>query len=635
MKNRILPILLLIPYFAFAQTAEERVKIASYSNKEGNARLAVELKQDEEQRQNRLAAYFSAHPEAKKIIKKDETGTVEIMDVLPNGELILARTDNAGSALTARVNSLYGGGALNINIQGQNMIAGVWDEGSARDTHQEFMVDGTSKIAIWDGSASSNHATHVAGTIAAQGILPAARGIAFNASINSYRWDNDLAEMLAEAQQGLLVSNHSYGIGALGSQWFYGAYDSRARQIDEITYANPFYLPVISAGNDRNGIEPPASTQIAAKSGYDLIFGHANAKNAITVAAVGEVADYVDESSVIMSSFSSWGPSDDGRIKPEISMKGVGVRSAVNTSDTATGIMNGTSMASPGVTGVVTLLQQYHHQLYNNYMRSATVKGLILHTADETGYDIGPDYAFGWGLINADKSAKLIRDKNLTTNRSVIEDLTLAQGATYSKGITANGSGKLQVSISWTDPASPSFNNGVTDPTIKYLINDLDVKVTSSTGTVFYPWKLQGMGNTAGPPSNNSTNDVDNFERIDIPNPTGSYTVTVSHKGNLTNGSQNYSLIISSPNLATLASDEVSVLNSDVRIYPNPASDFVFIKNFVKGSKVSILDMSGRILEQKVLTENFLSVKHLIPGNYLILYVGKDGNQISEKLLKN
>src|SRR5690606_21011992 len=140
-----------------------------------------------------------------------------------------------------------------------------------------------------------------------------------------------------------------------------------------------------------------------------------------------------------------------------------------------------------------TLLQQYHNQLYASYIISATTKGLILHTADEAVDFTVPDYQFGWGLINAESAAKVIKDKNLPTNRSVIEELSLRNGTTYTKTITATGSEPLKVSISWTDPAFSGHNTGVVDPSTKYLVNDLDVKVTNAAGTVYYPWKLQGM----------------------------------------------------------------------------------------------------------------------------------------------
>ncbi len=636
MKNKALyTLLLMVPLFSFSQTKEERAKIASFSNKEANAVLGKQLAEEEIARKARVETYLTNNPDIKRVFFDSKMNKTEIMDVLPNGEIIYAKSYNAGAATTARANKLYNGGALGLNIQGQNMIAAVWDGGSARNSHQEFMVNSLSKITIMDGGTEDDHATHVAGTIAAQGIVSNARGVAFNSSINSYDWTNDLSEMLTAAAGGLLVSNHSYGIGSLGSLWFYGAYDSRARQIDNITFNNPFYLPIVSAGNDRGETTAPGSTQNAAKAGYDLIFGHGNAKNVLTVAAVGQVLEYTGPASVPMSSFSSWGPSDDGRIKPEISMKGVNVRSTLDTNDTAYGFMSGTSMASPGVTGVVTLLQQYHNQLYSSYMKSATTKGLILHTADEAGDFVGPDYQFGWGLINAENAAKVIRDKNLPTNRSVIEELSLANGATYTKTISATGTEPLKVSISWTDPASPSNNNGVVDPSTKYLVNDLDVRVTDATGTIYYPWKLQGMAAYYDSPTNTSTNDVDNFERVDINNPSGQYTITITHKGTLA-APQNFTLIASSSNLATLSVDDDLNIMNPIQFYPNPAKNILYIKNGESvEATVSILDMAGRLVSKQTTKNGQISISELANGNYMLIYVDKKGREISHRFIKS
>ncbi|WP_299177930.1 S8 family serine peptidase [uncultured Chryseobacterium sp.] len=587
--------------------------------------------------QIRIQNYLQLHPEVSKVsyIGKDNGIMVELMDINPNGELIYAKTHNQGAATTARTNTLYSGGSLGINIQGQNMIAGEWDGGSARFTHQEFLVNGFSKINVLDGSPSANHATHVAGTIAAQGINPLVRGVAFNSSINSYDWNSDLAEMQTQAEGGLLTSNHSYGIGVLSAQWFYGAYDNRARQIDVMCYNNPFYLPVFSAGNDRNETTPPGSTQISIKGGYDMIFGHGNAKNIITVAAIKEVTSYTGPSSVQMSSFSSWGPTDDGRIKPDISMKGVSVRSTLNTSDTAIGNMDGTSMASPGITGVVLLLQQYHNQLYTAYMKAATAKGLILHTADEAGADIGPDYSFGWGLVNAQKAAIAIRDKNaIFGTKSIIEELTLTNGGTYTKTVTASGSAPLKVSISWTDPASPNSNNGTNDPSTVYLVNDLDVKVVQND-TTFYPWKLQGMASPFSPATNNSTNDVDNFERVDVDNPIGTYTIIVTHKGTLTGGSQNFTLIATADSLGTLGVNETNTKTTTVSIYPNPAKDFLNIQdNDIKGVSIKIFDMTGRLVLNTDPKDSKIDISKLTRGNYVGTYRNTKGELKSFKFIK-
>jgi len=626
---------LLLPIMFNAQSIKDKEKIASYSNKEGNFSLLKKLRIEDSERQQRLENFLNENPSYPRVTTFGSIGRQELLDVLPNGEKIFARTDNSGAAITARANKLYNNGSLGLNIQGQNMTAYVWDGGNARDTHQEFMVGGVSKITLADGNNYQDHPTHVAGTIAAQGISALVRGVAFNSSVISYDWTSDLSEMTAAAGNGALVSNHSYGIGSLGSLWFYGAYDSRARTIDNICYNNPYYLPVISAGNDRNETTAPGSTQIANKGGYDMIFGHGNAKNIITVAAVNQVTNYVDTSSVTMSSFSSWGPSDDGRIKPEISMKGVNVRSTLSTSDTATGLESGTSMASPGITGVVLLLQQYYNQLNNNFMKAATVKGLILHTADEAGNSEGPDYEFGWGLVNAEKAAITIRDKNSSTSlKSVIDELSLVNGATYTKTITASGSSPLKISISWTDPQGVTANSGTIDPSTKYLVNDLDIKVVKD-GITYYPWKLQGMTATGNAPTNTGTNDVDNFERVDINNPSGTYTITVTHKGTLSGGSQNFSLIATSDNLSTLSTNETIIANDNkVEFYPNPTKDFITINEKDKDILVNIFDVSGKLVLTSKLADSKINVRELVKGNYVANFINKKGEIKAFKFIK-
>ena len=181
------------------QSLENRLKIANYSNTAANAALQKQFITDKIDRNLRLSRYLTKKPGFPKKINLPNHGVRELIDVLPNGELIYAQTDNAGAALTARANKLYNGGTLGLNIQGQNMIAGVWDGGSAKTTHQEFMVGGNSKLTNMDGASNIDHATHVTGTICAQGILSNAKGIAFNASVLNYDWNDDLSEMLSQA----------------------------------------------------------------------------------------------------------------------------------------------------------------------------------------------------------------------------------------------------------------------------------------------------------------------------------------------------------------------------------------------------------------------------------------------------
>jgi hypothetical protein len=291
-------------------------------------------------------------------------------------------------------------------------------------------------------------------------------------------------------------------------------------------------------------------------------------------------------------------------------------------------------MASPGITGVVLLVQQYYNQLYSNYMKAATAKGLLLHTADEAGFFNGPDYEYGWGLVNAEKAAIAIKNKNsTTTSKSIIDELTLANNTTYTKTITASGTSPLKISISWTDPQAPTANSGTNDPSTKYLVNDLDIKVTKD-GVNYYPWKLEGMLAPYSPATNTTTNDVDNFERVDINNPSGTYTITVTHKGTLSGGNQNFTLIATSDSLSNLSTNEAIKTDNKVDFYPNPAKDFIQINEKDKDLLINIYDVSGKLVLTSKLTDNRINISQLTKGNYIANFITKKGEIKSFKFIK-
>ncbi len=468
----------------------------------------------------------------------------ELMRLTPEGEPVYYQTDNFYAAKSINTDKLYNGGGLGLNIQGQNMIVGIWDGGAVRGTHnflngRVIQKDGT----VFNGANDLNrHATHVTGTLIA-GNTTRYRGMAFEATAWASDWFNDDAEMAARASEGLLVSNHSYGMRAFNfygqrliDVYWFGKYSNDARNWDEIMFNAPYYLIVDAAGNDRS-----YSYNGPDKGGYDMLTGNSTNKNGITVAAVARVSSYNGPNSVQMSSFSNWGPTDDGRIKPELSAQGVNVGSCVSDSDIAIDTYSGTSMAAPSVTGSLILLQQLFNETYGNYIRSATLKGLALHTAREAGNHPGPDYAFGWGLMNTAAAAETIVNNGLT---SYIKEITLHQGETYSFTVNADGSQALMASICWTDPAGHVLTGTPTDlldnPT-PALVNDLDIRITKN-GTTYYPWKLNPANYSAAATTGDNT--VDNFEKIQVNNPSGTYTITVSHKADLRYNKQDFSLIV-------------------------------------------------------------------------------------------
>jgi serine protease AprX len=625
MKNYYVLISVFCTSILFSQSKEDLKEVIKNTNVPELMELNKKFQAEYAERQERINDYLLKNPQASRVIK-DEFSKKEIYDVV-NGEVSYYVTSNAGSSATIRTNRLYSGGSLGLNVQGQGMKAFVWDGGGARTTHVEFP---NNKVNIIDGAALDDHATHVTGTIVAQGLTASLKGIAFDASADSYDWNNDYGEMSIEAASGMLVSNHSYWIGQ-NARWNFGAYDSRARSFDQIAFNAPFYLAVTAAGNDRNdSADPLIGPYLNQKFGYNLIRGMQNGKNFLTVGAVSQVSNYTGPDSVVMSPFSSWGPTDDGRIKPEIVAKGVSVRSTLVSSDTASGLKSGTSMASPAVTGAVVLMQQHYHNIFNNYMRAATVKGLLLHTADEAGIYDGPDYEYGWGLLNAEKAANVITGKNVGS--TIIDELTLNNSQTYTRSITVNGTEPLMVSISWTDRPGTA-NNGVEDPTDLNLVNDLDVRVIKTDNTTYFPWTLD-PANTFNAPVRTQDNFRDNFEKVQVDNPGGTYNIVVTHKGTLTGGSQNFSLIVSGPQV--LSTKETAKIDDAISIYPNPVANSLnfAVTNSIVLSDVSIYDVTGKqVISSKDLSSNSIDVSRLQSGVYFAKFASDD-KTVTKKFIK-
>ncbi len=497
----------------------------------------------------------------------------------------IGTTSNLIAAATVGTNQLWAGGDLGLSLDGSSANMGnklaIWDEGRIRESHQEI---GSNRIVNADaGGNISSHSTHVAGTMISKGINPVAKGMSFNAkNLLVYDWNSDVSEMSTASAAGVLISNHSYGATQAGwsqnssqnNRWEFGGewgafedfqfgyYDNRSRDWDNISFLAPYYLIVKSAGNKRNDNGPavgglywrydasgvlidagPRPPGISSNDSYDILPRYATAKNILTVGAVSAIPDgYKNSSQVVMSSFSSWGPTDDGRIKPDVVANGVGVTSVSSTGDNAYLTASGTSMAAPNASGSLLLLQEHYNLTSGgSFMRSATLKGLVIHTTDEAGPTTGPDYMFGWGILNIKKAASLI--SNRTTTSRIIED-SLLQDSTKLFSIVASGTGPLVATLSWTDPAgNVELVNLLNNRTPK-LVNDLDIEINYGT-TVSKPWKLDPVN-----PANAATqgdNIVDNIEKVEIfnPIPGETYTIKIKHKATLRNNKQAFSLIMS------------------------------------------------------------------------------------------
>ncbi len=544
------------------------------------------------QRQGRQKEEAVAWARARGLAVRQELPNGAVMELMSveNNSPRYYITNNLNAAKTVSTDKVWPSGGLGLSLTGSGLTIGEWDGGDVLTTHDEL----TGRVTDGDGTGTRHwHSTHVAGTIMATGVIASAKGMAYQASLKAFEWTSDVTEMRTAANDWLTISNHSYGTIAGwyydGSDWWwygnnnntgidgtedwqFGAYDTESQDWDQAVVDFPYYLIVVSAGNDRDD-DPGAGTTHFVWDGFDWVTstttrdpdgpydsiprGGGTAKNTLTVGAVNDITGgYSDTSDVVMSTFSSWGPMDDGRIKPDIVANGVSLTSAYDDGTAATNLYasaSGTSMAAPSTTGSLALLQQHYQDTHAGAdIKAAALKALVIHTADEAGVNDGPDYQFGWGLLNTASAAQLISDTQ--TNPFTLQDSTILAGGadTISYNISV-GTGPLRVTVVWTDPAGTPLG-AVLNNTTPMLVNDLDLRVTrDSDGTLYYPWKLDVAN-----PSNVATtgdNIVDNVEQVHIASPeSGDYTVTVSHKGTLASA-QDFSIVITVGNYAPTISD--------------------------------------------------------------------------------
>lgn len=577
-SKRLLPILAFtffcsIIVQAQSNTAEAYKDVIANTN--SSELLKLSKKFDQEAKASKAKALKLAKEKGWVIKKEFPNGNaIELQGVDEFGSPIYYQTNNVIAAQSTSTDLVHSGGGLGYNLEGAGMTIGEWDQNRCRISHQEY----TGRAYQADGSTASlsDHSTHVGVTMIGAGINPMAKGMAPQASLAVNSWSNDESEMASQAAGGLLISQHSYGSitgwyidysAVINNAYWYGntnistvedyrfgIYNNHTRDWDMIGYNAPYYLIVKSAGNDRGSFKA-GSHQVMDNgswvnslvsrnkdgntNGYDCLPTAANAKNILTIGAVNDVrGGYTDPSAVTMSTFSSWGPTDDGRIKPDLVGNGVGVFSGTADSDTSYAGYNGTSMSGPNVAGSLLLIQEHHKNLYNKFMKAATLKGLAIHTASETGPAQGPDYMFGWGLLNTAKAVQ-----HITNPYDELLEANLASGGTYRKVFYSDGTQPIRATLSWTDVPGTVAAAALNDHTIK-LVHDLDVRIIDPQGNTFMPYILDPANPSA--PATFGDNIRDNVEHIYLDaSSVGYYTVEITNKGNLTTGSQDFSLITS------------------------------------------------------------------------------------------
>ncbi len=383
---------------------------------------------------------------------------------------------------------------------------------------------------------NQSHGDGVSGIMAGAGNLnPSNRGMAAGSMLYVSNYESnflDTATVTLINSGDVLITNSSYSNGCNDG------YTTIAKTVDTQVYNLPHLQHTFSAGNS-NG----SNCGYGAGSQWgNITGGHKQGKNVITTANV-----YFDGSLV---SSSSRGPAHDGRIKPDIAANG---QNQISTNENNTyQTFGGTSGASPGIAGVsAQLYQAYSEANGGDLPPSALIKATLLNTANDAG-NVGPDYKFGWGIVNGLRAAKLIEE-----NRFLSSSMTQGGSKNHSVNVPS-GTKQVRFMVYWSDsPAAPGANPA--------LVNDLDLVVTDPSSATHLPYILDP---TPDPvkldlPATNGPDHLNNVEQVLINNPTaGNYNINI--KGfNVPVGPQEYFVVYE------IISDNITVT------YPNAGESFV------------------------------------------------------------
>jgi subtilisin family serine protease len=368
--------------------------------------------------------------------------------------------------------------ATYLGLSGLGTEVSIHDNG-LDDTHGDF----ANRIISNTATLSGDHGTHVTSILAGSGAMsdqnndantanpgPAFqyRGVAPQARIrtsNSQTAHDAPTMTTAVVTDGADASNHSYGYNS-------GQYDGNMQTIDRIIRGD-------EARNPANATAPniPARPMVfSAGNAGDVVRGTAlnagyfalskSCKNCIMVANLRANGQQDGSSSA--------GPTPDGRLKPDLGAFGANVTAAGARVDLnnnpATGnsyrAMGGTSMASPVVTGTLALmLQRYADRfgvnLETTRPRPSTLKAMLLQSArDQQGtgdinnrdtgapsvYGPGPDWATGYGLLDAQAAVGLI-----DTKRFVEDEVSVAAHTKEHLVSVVPGQSELKVTLAWDD----------------------------------------------------------------------------------------------------------------------------------------------------------------------------------------
>lgn len=480
-----------------------RARVACYAG--FSIPSAIQLRPDGFKQRDHITAdrsYFDVVVDHNSLITLAEEQAVEYISLAVENFLPINDKKRSFEGVQG-VNASAGAGGLGLS--GSGMTIGHGDNGSFNH------VDLNDRVTNFDIYTGGNHSAHTAGTEAGAGLLnPIRRGLAPEASI----LNEDFFDIITHAPSyytgnSMRVTNNSYAtLDAAPDCTQVGDYNIYSQESDNSTITYPDLLHVFAAGNYGTTSCPPNGNY------NNLPDGPQCAKNTIAIGAL------LSGEGTAPAGYTSKGPTDDNRLKPEIST--IGTATSCIDGNAYAG-SSGTSMAAPSVTAAVALMQEAYTAAHGGtFPPAALIKAILCNTSDELGAE-GPDFITGYGKLNINNAVRhAVNGNHVLTS--------ISQGGSQDVAITVpSGTAKLAVTLAWTDPSGNPL-------VLNQLVNDLDLEVIGPSGTTL-PWFISGIGQ----PAQRAVDNLNNLEQVTILNPTpGSYTLRV--KGTSVVGSQQYAL---------------------------------------------------------------------------------------------
>lgn len=392
--------------------------------------------------------------------------------------------------------------AAPLGLSGSGVTVGHWDGGQVDTSHPDF----GNRVENITNQAVDDHATHTAGTVLGSGAgRPASRGHAPEARMiaSSFRGDPTGERREVKHQAYHFHDNHSWGMDPDFVDDF-GTYNQVALEFD-VDARDLLLLPVKAAGN-----EGRQSEVVIDRYGFDSLSPDSTSKNAMIVGA--------SDARGRLAGYSSRGPTSDGRVKPDVIAVGSGVVSTIPGGGYAE--TQGTSMAAPGVTGMLALLNElWMRESAGRRMHPDVARGLLIHTAQDAYLD-GPDYRYGWGVANVAAAAELVQADRASGGLNIVRG-AVREGETVRWTVSVpRGQTELAFTLSWLD----AFQNSQAS---RRLVHDLDLVLVGPDGTRVLPFAPDPE--RPADPAPRSVNVRDNVEQVRVAAPpAGTYTVEIT-----------------------------------------------------------------------------------------------------------